>query len=586
MTDGSPVSPAAAGHQQKRLRSAAWFEGDDFDSFFQRSMLKTEGLTDDSINGRPVVGIANTWSELTNCNAHLRTLAEHVKRGVLLAGGLPLEFPVISLSEPLMKPTTMMYRNLLSMDVEECIAAHPLDSVVLLAGCDKTQPGCLMGAASADVPALMLTGGPMLNGHWRGRELGSCSDCWHFYEQLRAGTLSREDWNDLEGSIARSHGHCMTMGTASTMACVTEALGMTLPGGAAIPADDSRRRAFAERTGRRAVELAWEGLRPSQILTPHAFHNAIRVTHALGGSTNALIHLIALARRVDVPLGLEHFDELSESTPWMVNVKPSGDRLMEAFYFAGGVPALMSELQELLELGAMTVTGDTVKENLRTAAVLDREVIASLKEPLSPTGGLIVLKGTLSPDGSVLKRTACDPRLLSHEGAAVVFDGIDDLARRIDDPELEVDPDSVLVLRNGGPRGAPGMPEWGALPIPRKLLRAGVRDLVRISDARMSGTSYGAIVLHVAPESAVGGPLALVQDGDRIRLDAANRRLDLLVEDRELAQRREHWHPPATRERRGYRMLFHDHVLQANEGCDFDFLRGSSPAVEEARTYG
>jgi L-arabonate dehydrase len=569
-----------------RLRSATWFAGQDFDSFFHRSMLRTEGFTDMSIGGRPIVGIANTWSELTNCNVHLRVLAEHVKRGVLLAGGLPLEFPVISLSEPLMKPTTMLYRNLLSIDVEECIAAHPLDAVVLLAGCDKTQPGCLMGAASADVPALMLTGGPMLNGHWRGRDLGSCSDCFHFYEQLRAGTLSRAEWAELEGSIARSHGHCMTMGTASTMACVTEALGMTLPTGAAIPADDSRRRALAERAGWQAVELARTGLRPSQILTVEAFENAIRVLHALGGSTNAVIHLIALAGRVGVELDLGRFDELSESTPWLANVKPSGEYLMEEFYFAGGVPALMSELRELLTLGCTTVTGRTVGENLEHVETEDPKVIASMREPLSAEGGLVILRGSLCPDGAVLKRSACDARLLSHEGPAVVFDGIDDLSARVDDPDLEIGPASVMVLRGGGPVGGPGMPEWGALPIPSKLLRSGVRDLVRISDARMSGTSYGAVVLHVAPESAVGGPLALVHDGDLIRLDAHRRKLDLLIDERELAGRRARWQPSVETPTRGYRKLYGEHVLQADEGCDFGFLRGRSPVVQAARTYG
>jgi L-arabonate dehydrase len=570
----------------RRLRSAAWFEGEDFDSFFQRSMLKTEGFSQRAISGRPIVGIANTWSELTNCNAHLRTLAEHVKRGVLMAGGLPLEFPVISLSEPLMKPTTMLYRNLLSMDVEECIAAHPLDSVVLLAGCDKTQPGCLMGAASANVPAIMLTGGPMLNGHWRGRDLGSCSDCFHFYEQLRAGEITRQEWSELEGSIARSHGHCMTMGTASTMACVTEALGMTLPGAAAIPADDARRRTMAERVGFQAVELALNGPRPSEILTREAFDNAVRVTHALGGSTNAIIHLIALARRAGVDLDLDRFDELSESTPWLVNVKPSGELLMEEFFFAGGVPALMSELRDLLDLDALTVTGSSVGDNLGGAQRLNSDAIASRSEPLSPNGGLVVLRGNLAPGGAVLKRTAADPKLLSHDGRAVVFDGIDDLAARVDDPDLEIDAASVMVLRGGGPIGGPGMPEWGALPIPRKLLQAGVRDLVRISDARMSGTSYGTIVLHVTPEAAIGGPLALVHGGDTIVLDAAQRRLDLLVEERELERRRHELKQRGAAEVRGYRRLYEDHVLQADEGCDFDFLRGRSPVVEESRTYG
>jgi len=574
-------------HADRSLRSADWFEREDFDGFFHRSMLKTEGLTDEAFRGRPVIGIVSTWSELTNCNVHLRALADHVRRGVLQAGGIALECPVLSLSEPLMKPTTMLYRNLLAMDVEESIAAHPFDAVVLLAGCDKTQPGCLMGAASAGVPALMVTGGPMLNGHWNGEDLGSCSDCWRFYAQRRAGEMSAEEFNLLEGSIARSHGHCMTMGTASTMACVTEALGMMLPGGAAIPADDARRRQHAERAGRRAVELARDGgPAPRDVLTPDAFHNAIRVLHALGGSTNAVIHLLALAGRVGVELDLDRFDALSETTPWLVDVRPSGKRLMEDFYFAGGVPALMRELSPLLALDAPTVSGRSAGENVAAAEVLDASMIAPLEQPFSPTGGLVVLRGNLCPDGAILKRTATDARLLRHEGPALVFDGIADLDARIDDPDLDVGPDSVLILRGGGPIGGPGMPEWGGLPLPAKLLREGVRDMVRISDARMSGTSYGAVVLHAAPEAAVGGGLALVRTGDTIRLDVDARRLDVLLDDAELERRRAAWRPPAPDAERGFRRLYAEHVMQADRGCDFDFLLGHSAARSEARTYG
>jgi L-arabonate dehydrase len=568
-----------------RLRSAEWFERDDLDGFLHRSWLKAEGFTDEAFRGKPVIGICNSWSELVNCNVHLRGLAESVKRGVLQAGGFPLEFPVMSLGESLMKPTTMLYRNLMAMDVEESIRSNPLDGVVLLTGCDKTNPASIMGAASANVPAIVVTGGPMLNGHWRGRELGSCSDCWFFHEELRAGRLSGAEWTEIEGAMSRSNGHCMTMGTASTMACMTEALGLTLPGGAAIPAVDARRHGLAEEAGRRIVDLVANDLKPSDVLTGDAFENAIRVLHAVSGSTNAVLHLIAYAGRVGIDLPLHRFDELAASTPWLVNLKPAGERLMEDFYYAGGLPAVMAELADLLHLDAVTVSGRTVGENIAGAEILDPAVIASAAQPLQPHGSLVVLGGSLCPDGAVMKVSAADPELLQHEGRAVVFEDVHDLAARVDDPELDVDADSVMVLRNAGPVAVPGMPEWGHLPIPAKLLKKGVTDLLRISDARMSGTSYGAVVLHVAPESAVGGPLGLVQDGDRIRLDVTARTLDLLVDDAELAERRSAWTPPPRKDERGYRRLYEEHVLQANEGCDFDFLRGRSPVVADTTTY-
>jgi L-arabonate dehydrase len=567
------------------LRSAEWFERDDLDGFLHRSWLKAEGFTDAAFRGKPVIGICNSWSELVNCNVHLRGLAEAVKRGVLQAGGFPLEFPVMSLGESLMKPTTMLYRNLMAMDVEESIRSNPLDGVVLLTGCDKTNPASIMGAASANIPTIVVTGGPMLNGHWRGRELGSCSDCWFFHEELRAGRLSGREWSEIEGSMSRSNGHCMTMGTASTMACMTEALGLTLPGGAAIPAVDSRRYGLAEQAGRRVVDLVAHDVKPSDLLTDAAFENAIRVLHAISGSTNAVIHLIAYAGRVGVDLPLQRFDELSASTPWLVNLKPAGERLMEDFYYAGGLPAVMAQIADLLHLDALTVSGRTVGENVAGAEILDHTVIAPAAAPLQTHGSLVVLTGSLCPDGAVMKISAADERLLQHEGTAVVFEDVHDLATRIDDPDLDVDDQSVLVLRNAGPVAVPGMPEWGHLPIPAKLLEQGVTDLVRISDARMSGTSYGAVVLHVAPEAAVGGPLALVRSGDRIRLDVAGRALDLLVDEAELARRRAGWTPPEPKDERGYRRLYERHVLQANEGCDFDFLRGRSPVVADTTTY-
>ncbi|HXG14936.1 MAG TPA: IlvD/Edd family dehydratase, partial [Calidithermus sp.] len=550
------------------LRSRNWFGRSDLDGFAHRSWLRSEGFSDHVFDGRPVVGIANSWSELTTCNAHLRQLAEAVKRGVWSAGGFPLEFPTISLGEVLMKPTTMLFRNLMAMDVEECLRAYPLDAVVLLSGCDKTTPAMLMGAASADVPAIMVTGGPMLRGVWRREELGSGTDLWRLWAERRAGRLSEEEFCEAEACMSRSAGHCMVMGTASTMAAMAEALGMTLPGNAAIPAPDARRLALAELSGRRAVEMARAGgPRPSEILTPEAFDNAIRAEMAIGGSTNAIIHLVAIAGRVGVRLPLGRFDELSRTTPLLVNVRPSGKYLMEDFFYAGGLPAVLRELLPLLHAGALTVNGRTVGDNVRQARVWNEDVIRPLALPLAPEGGTVILTGNLCPDGAVLKQSAASPHLLRHRGRAVVFEDHADLHRRIDDPALPVDETSVLVLKHVGPKGAPGMPEWGAAPIPARLLRAGVKDMVRISDARMSGTSYGTVVLHVAPESAVGGPLALVRDGDEIELDVPARRLTLRVSDEELGRRRAAWRPRPPHFDRGYGRLFLEHVLQANEGC-------------------
>jgi L-arabonate dehydrase len=573
---------AAGGH-----RSSEWLDRRDLDGFLHRSWMKSTGVTDHAFRGRPLIGICNSWSELVNCNVHLRGLAEAVKRGVLQAGGFPREFPVMSLGESLMKPTTMLYRNLMAMDVEESIRSYPLDGVVLLTGCDKTNPASILGACSANIPAIVVTGGPMLNGHWRGKELGSCSDCWHYHEELRGGRISESDFTEIENSMSRSNGHCMTMGTASTMACMTEALGLTLPGGAAIPAVDSRRAQLAEASGRQIVGLVEQGIRPADILTREAFENSIRTLHAISGSTNAIIHLIAYAGRLGIDLPLSLFDELCATTPWLVNLKPAGDHLMEDFYYAGGLPAVLEQIRDLLHLDAPTVTGQTVGQNLdatRTEIIGDG-VIRPRSNPLDEGGSLVVLRGNLCPDGAVMKISAAERRLLDHEGRAIVFDDIHDLAARVDDSELEIDADSVMVLRNAGPVGAPGMPEWGHLPIPAKLLRQGVSDLLRISDARMSGTSYGAVVLHVAPESAIGGPLALVQTGDRIRLDVEARTLELVVDEGELERRREAWTPPPRKDERGYRQLYEEHVLQANEGCDLDFLRGRAPVVSDAVTY-
>ncbi len=568
------------------LRSRNWFGPRTLDGLMHRAYLRAEGFSDLVFDGRPVIGIANSWSELTHCNAHLRQVAEAVKRGVWSAGGFPLEFPTISLGEVLMKPTAMMFRNLMAMDVEECIRAYPLDAVVLLSGCDKTTPAMLMGAASADLPAIMVTGGPMLRGKWRTEELGSGTDVWRLWAERRAGRMSDEELCEAESCMSRSSGHCMVMGTASTMASMAEALGMTLPGNAAIPAPDSRRLALAELSGRRAVELAQGGgPRPSEILTAKAFDNAISSDMAIGGSTNAIIHLVALAGRAGVPLPLARFDELSRSTPLLVDCKPSGKYLMEDFFYAGGLPVVLKELLPLLHGDALAVNGRTLGDNVRDARCWNQDVIRPLGMPLAQEGGTVILSGNLCPDGAVLKQSAASPHLLVHRGRAVAFESHEDLARRIDDPGLAIDETSVLVLKHAGPKGAPGMPEWGAAPIPTRLLKQGVKDMVRISDARMSGTSYGTVILHVAPEAAVGGPLALVRDGDEIELDVPKRSLTLRVADAEIARRRAAWTPPVPHFTGGYGRIYLDHVLQANEGCDFDVLRGRRPvrAEESAR---
>jgi dihydroxy-acid dehydratase len=569
------------------LRSRNWFAAKNLDGFMHRAYLKAEGFSEAVFDGRPVVGICNSWSELNNCNAHLRQVAEAVKRGVWSAGGFPLEFPVISLGEILMKPTTMLFRNLMAIDVEECIRAYPLDSVVLLAACDKTTPAMLMGAASADVPAIMVTGGPMLKGMWCNQELGSGTDARKMWAQRRAGELPDEAWAEIEACLSRSAGHCMVMGTASTMAAMAETLGLALPGNAAIPAPDSRRLALAETSGRRAVEIALaRGPKPSEILTASAFDNAIRADMALGGSTNAIVHLVAIAGRAGVSLPLRRFDELSRTTPLLANVRPSGKHLMEDFFYAGGVPAVLRELLPMLDGTARNVNGRTLAENVADAPCHDPDIIRPLSLPLQPEGGTVILFGNLCPGGAVLKQSAASSHLMVHRGRAVVFEDHRDLERRIDDPSLPVDETSVLVLKQAGPKGGPGMPEWGAAPVPARLLKAGVKDMVRISDARMSGTSYGTVVLHVTPESAVGGPLALVQNGDEIELNVPERRLTLRVADEEIARRRAAWTARPDGVTSGYLRMFLDHVLQADEGVDFDFLRGRRPVTDEETAHG
>jgi dihydroxy-acid dehydratase len=561
-------------YRMSELRSARWFGGRDLPGFIHRASLHAEGISRSALAGRPVVGICNSWSELVNCNLHFRSLAEAVKRGVLLAGGLPLEFPTISLGENLMKPTAMLFRNLMAMDVEECIRAYPLDAVVLLGGCDKTVPAQLMGAASADVPAIMITGGPSQPAWFRGRQLGAGTDLWHYVDELRAGRMTELEFDELEAASTTSVGHCNEMGTASTMASLVEALGMCLPGTASIPAVDAARVRAAEATGSRAVELAREELRPSRILTAEAFDNAITLLMAIGGGTNAVIHLLALAGRVDVPLTLERFHELSKRTPLLANVRPSGEHLVEQLHHAGGIRAVLNELAQLIHGSALTVTGATLADGFAGAEAIDRDVIASFSAPIAAEGGIAVVRGSLAPDGALIKRSAATPALLSHRGPALVFEDIYDVAARIDDPSLDVTAESVLVLRNAGPKGGPGMPEWGQLPIPKKLLARGVTDMVRISDARMSGTAFGTVVLHVAPEAAAGGPLRAVQDGDPIVLDVDAQRLDLDIPAAEVARRLDQLGPAEPKYRRGYGALYLEHVLQANEGCDFDFLRG------------
>ena len=560
------------------LRSRRWFGNDDKPGFVGRSWLKNQGLPDHVFDGRPVIGICNTWSELTPCNGHFRVLAEFVRRGVYEAGGLPLEFPAMSLGEPLMRPTTMLYRNLASMEIEETIRGNPLDGVVLLTGCDKTTPACLMGAASVDLPTIVVNGGPMLNGKFRGRDIGSGTDVWRLSDDLRLGRITVDDYHEAESCMSRSDGHCMTMGTASTMACMVEALGLTLPGAAAIPAADSRRRRLAHLSGRRIVEIVREDLRLSHILTRPAIENAIRVNAAVGGSTNFVLHLLALAGRLGITLELDDFDRLGSQMPLLVNLMPSGQYLMEDFFYAGGLPVVIQQLRALLHMDALTVNGGTHEENTAGAENYNREVIADFGAPFQREAGISVLRGNLCPDGAVIKPSAAAPELLRHRGRAVVFEDIDDYHQRIDDPDLEVTADSVLVLKQVGPRGFPGMPEVGNFSLPKKLMLQGVEDMVRISDGRMSGTAFGAVVLHVAPESALGSALALVQNGDEIELDVPARRLQLLVGPDELRRRRELWRPRPPHGERGYTKLYVEHVEQADSGVDFDFLRGGSGA--------
>jgi dihydroxy-acid dehydratase len=561
------------------LRSAQWWGKQDRDGFIHRSWMRAEGFAPDVFDGRPVIGICNSWSELTSCNVHLRRVAESVKRGVWEAGGWPLEFPTISLGETYMRPTTMLFRNLMSMDVEESIRANPIDGVVLLSGCDKTTPAQLMGAASVDLPTIMLTGGPMLNGKYRGGDIGSGTMVWKFSEEVRAGALTWKDFFDAEAGQSRSNGHCMTMGTASTMASMAEALGIAPTGNAAIPAVDSRRYALAQLTGRRIVEMVREDLRMSQVVTRASFENAIRVNAAIGGSTNAVVHLLAIAGRLGIPLELEDFDRLGHELPLLVDLQPSGRFLMEDFYYAGGVPAVVRELGDLVHRDAMTVSGKTIGEMTVDAPCWNRDVIRTLEAPLKERAGIAVLRGNLAPDGAVIKPSAATPALLKHRGRAVVFETIEDFKARIDDPDLDVDETCVLVLKGAGPRGYPGMPETGNLPLPPKVLATGVTDMVRISDARMSGTAYGTVVLHTSPESAAGGPLALVREGDQIELDVPQRRVSLLVDDAELARRRAAWQPPPQMYDRGYARMYVEHVLGADRGADLDFLVGHSGAA-------
>ncbi|MCP4362588.1 MAG: dihydroxy-acid dehydratase [Chloroflexi bacterium] len=564
---------------KQKLRSQEWFGNRDVLGFTHRSWIKNQGHPDHMFDGRPVIGICNTWSDLTPCNAHFRILAEMVKRGVYEAGGYPLEFPVMSLGEVLMRPTTMLYRNLASMDVEETIRANPLDGVVLLTGCDKTTPSTVMGACSVDIPTIVLPGGPMLNGKYHGRDIGSGTDVWRFTDDLRTGKIGMAEYMEAESCMSRSDGHCMTMGTASTMACMVEALGLTLPGAAAIPAADSRRRRLAHLTGNRIVQMVKEDCRPSHILTRNAFENAMMVNAAVGGSSNFVVHLLAIAGRVGIDLTLDDFDRLGSHLPLLVNLMPSGQFLMEDFYYAGGLPVVIQEMRSHLHMDALTVTGKSLAENTSGAPCYNREVIVPLEEPIKENAGLAVLRGNLCTDGAIIKPSAATPELMVHRGRAVVFADVDDYHARIDDPDLDVDKDCVLVLKQVGPKGYPGMPEVGNFGIPAKLLKQGVEDMVRISDGRMSGTAYGTAILHVAPESAVGGTLALVQNGDMIELDVPNRRLHLDVSAAELARRREVWQPRPPHTERGYVSLFLEHVQQANLGVDFDFLVGKSGAA-------
>jgi dihydroxy-acid dehydratase len=555
------------------LRSARWFAPDDLKGFGHRSRIMQMGYGPEDWVSKPIIAVLNTWSDINPCHAHFKTRVDDVKRGVLQAGGFPIELPALSLSENFVKPTTMLYRNMLAMETEELIRSHPVDGVVLMGGCDKTTPGLIMGAISAGFPAIYVPAGPMLRGNWKGKTLGSGSDAWKYWDERRAGNISDSDWQDIEGGIARSHGHCMTMGTASTMTAIAEAIGMTLPGASSIPAADVNHIRMCAEAGRRCVDMVWEDLTPSKILSRASFENAVTVSMAMGCSTNAVIHLVAMARRAGHDIGLDDFDRASRVTPVIANVRPSGDRyLMEDFYYAGGLPALMNRLGDRLALGELTVNGRTLGENIAAAEVYNDDVIRTINNPIYDEGALAVLKGNLAVDGAIIKPSACSPKLLRHTGPAVVFDDFPSMRAVIDSDDLDVTEDSVLILRNAGPQGGPGMPEWGMLPIPKKLVKQGVRDMVRISDARMSGTSYGACVLHVSPEAYVGGNLALVRTRDLITLDVPNREIRVELTNEEMAARREALILPKPRYSRGYCAMFLKHVLQADKGCDFDFL--------------
>lgn len=569
------------------LRSARWFAPDDLRSSGHRSRTMQMGYAREEWAGKPVIAILNTWSDANPCHAHFKQRVEDVKRGVFQAGGFPLELPALSLSESYVKPTTMLYRNMLAMEAEELLRSHPVDGAVLMGGCDKTTPGLVMGALSAGLPMIYLPAGPMLRGNYRGEYLGSGSDAWKFWDERRAGTISETEWVDVEAGIARSYGHCMTMGTASTMTAIAEALGLTLPGASSIPAADSNHIRMSSAVGRRIVEMVWEDLLPSKIVTASAVDNAVTVAMATGCSTNAVVHLVAMARRAGIPLSLDDLDRAGRETPVIANIRPTGKTyLMEDFYYAGGLRALMAKLASRLDLSALTVAGVTLGETLEGAKCYNDDVIRSLDEPLYHEGSLAVLKGNLAPTGAVIKPAACDPRFHQHQGPALVFDSYPEMKAAVDDENLDITPDHVMVLRGAGPQGGPGMPEWGMLPMPKALLKKGHRDMLRLSDARMSGTSYGACVLHVSPESHVGGPLALLKNGDIVRIDLAARRIDMLVDDEELERRSAAWIRPAEKFGRGYGWMFARHIAQADTGCDFDFLEtGFGPTAGEPDIY-
>jgi dihydroxy-acid dehydratase len=564
----------------KSLRSYRWYGPDDLRSFGHRSRAASMGCTQADYAGKPIIAILNTWSDINPCHVHLRELANDVKRGIWQAGGFPVEMPAFTLGETFQKPTTMMYRNLLAMEVEEMLRSYPSDGCVLLGGCDKTTPALLMGAISMNVPAIYVPAGPMLRGNWRGQILGSGSDVMKYWAERRAGNIDLKAWMEIENGIARSAGTCMTMGTASTMTSLAEALGFSLPGASSIPAVDANHARMADRSGREIVKMVWEDRKPRDILRQSSFDNAIATFFALGGSTNAVIHLVAMAGRAGISLSMDRFDELSRKTPLLANIRPSGKYLMEDFYYAGGLPALLNTLAPHLDLSCLTATGQTLGEAIAGAEIYNSDVIRTLDNPVLTSGGLAVLRGNLAPNGAVIKASAAEPQLLKHAGRAIVFDSYNEMDARIDDEDLDVDANSVLVLRNAGPKGAPGMPEWGNLPIPQKLLRAGIRDMVRISDARMSGTNYGACVLHISPESFVGGPLALLKEGDIVELDVLARQLNMRVSEEELARRRAIWKPKEGIYPRGYGKLFLQHIRQADQGCDFDFLEGTAPIPE------